>query len=86
MAVMTAVTEPSRYDRQLRYGHGKKKRLASVSAPEFIFPNQKVGSLIVVSKSPNVSAVLHIRNPSPTNEIIGQPHLIGSSLTQLISP
>jgi len=57
-----------------------------VSTPELIFSDQQVGSLVVIPKSPNVGAVRHIRNSMVTNEIRWKPHLIGSSLTQLISP
>ena len=84
MAVITAVTEPSCHELQLRNRHSKKK-LTSVSTPELIFSDQKVGSLVVVSKSPNVGALIQIKKFS-TDEIAGKPHPIGSSLTQLISP
>ena len=69
MAVMTAVTEPS-----CHAGYGTRMAdggLTSVSPPELIFSDQKVSSLVVVPKPPNIGAVLHIRNLSPTNTIVG---------------
>ena len=85
MAVMMAVT--ARHVMTVSSGVGVvKKTLTSVSAPELIFSDQEVGSLVIVPKSPDIRTVLQINYFFPTNEIVGMPHPIGSSLTQLISP
>jgi hypothetical protein len=64
MAVMTAVT-----GFKYRISTGmvtKKKELTPVSTPELVFSDQKMGSLVVVAESPNIGAVLWVRNFSPT--------------------
>lgn len=85
MAVMTAVTV--RRVATISSGVGMVKKIrTSVSAPELIFSDQEVRSLVIVPKSPNIGTVLRIGNLPPTNKVVGKPHPIGSSLTQLISP
>ena len=81
--VTTAVTGSSHCDRRFQHRHGKRN-LTSVSTPELVFSDQKVGSLVIIPESPDVGPALPVRKSSPTT--LGRPHPIGSSLTQLISP